>query len=352
MSDRPSMPPAWLTHGVATVFTAVGMSSRAAVTGAGNLVEADLRGTASQGVVLVPLYVERLRKGSITTSETAEIVVDAGAIAVLDAHNAFGQLTGDQAMAMALALALAIKKAHAFGVGAVTVTPASYVGGAYRYAQAAVEADCIGVAAGNSRPRVPVPGHTTAVVEESLLAVGAPVVLDMPMPEAALSKIRPTSRERPDNPSTWSTHSSSQPTTDPTVTLAGMLLSGGDHQGHGLALIVDILAGVLSGGSFDTGVNGVYEDAAAPKDWTHFILALDIKSFTDLTEFSRRMHALADRITGVPTAAGTEPLLLPDQSAAEQAEVRAGTGLPIESSVLSALRETAFAVGVSLPDPC
>jgi LDH2 family malate/lactate/ureidoglycolate dehydrogenase len=100
---------------VARVFVAAGVAEQPATTVAEGLVEADLEGIPSHGVLLLDMYVDRLRAGSVSTRDKAEIVSDRGCAVVLDAGNAFGQLTGDQAMALAVARA----KQHGAGIAAV-----------------------------------------------------------------------------------------------------------------------------------------------------------------------------------------------------------------------------------------
>ena len=162
------VPAPWLHDAVGSVFEAVGFSAGAARSVAEALVEADMRGVASHGTMLVPMYIDRIRAGSVSRREQAEVVVDAGAIAVLDAGHALGQLTGDQAMA------LAVEKASAFGIGAVTVRRAFHFGGAFRYVESAVRAGCVGIAAANTRPLMPAIGGAKPVVGNNPLAVGVP----------------------------------------------------------------------------------------------------------------------------------------------------------------------------------
>ncbi len=107
--------PSWLVERLAAVFAGAGLDSAAATTVAQALVDADMRGIPSHGTLLVPMYVERIVRGSVTTLTSAEPVSDFGAVAVLDAGHALGVLTADQAMA------LAVEKARAHGVGAVAV---------------------------------------------------------------------------------------------------------------------------------------------------------------------------------------------------------------------------------------
>ncbi|MEW2113691.1 Ldh family oxidoreductase [Streptomyces sp. NPDC005474] len=350
MSARTLVPVAWLTGAISEVFTAVGLSPRAAQAVATSLVDADMRGTPSHGSLLVPMYVERIRKGSVSLREEAEVVHDTGAVAVLDAHHALGQLTGDQAMA------LAVDKAHSYGIGAVTVRRAFHFGGAFRYVRSAAAAGCIGIAAANTRPLMPAPGGAAPVVGNNPLAVGVPaasgepVLLDMALSEAALGKIRLAEQEGHPIPPTWATDRDGKPTTNPTEALAGMLLPAAGHKGYGLALVVDILTGVLSGGSSGSGVRGLYADTSVPNDCAHFFLALDIGAFGDPAGFTGRLSALTTEVTGSPTAPGVERLLLPGQLEAERYGSVA-EGIALGAEVLAALQETAASVGVALGDP-
>ena len=339
----------WLKEAVTSTFDAAGLSAHAASTVAESLVDADRRGIPSHGAMLVPMYVDRLRQGSVTMGEEAEVVLDAGAVAVLDAHNALGQLTSDQAMD------LAVSKAKAHGLGAVTVRRAFHFGGAFRYVQAAARAGCIGVAAANTRPLMPAPGGAAPVVGNNPLAFGIPngddepIVLDMALSEAALGKIRIAASEGREIPATWAVDADGQPTTDPEAAIAGMLLPIGGPKGYGLALVVDVLTGVLSGGQSGAGVKGLYADTAIPNDCAHFFLALDVESFGDPQGFANRLSDLLAQVTGSPRASGVDRLLLPGQLEAERFATSAEHGIAVSDSTLTALRDAAATVGASLP---
>lgn len=350
-NERKTVPVAWLTEALTGIFTAVGLSTGAASTVAESLVDADRRGIPSHGSMLVPMYVDRLRSGSVSRQEKAEVVLDAGAIAVLDAHNALGQLTSDAAMD------LAVGKAKAHGVGAATVRHAFHFGAAFRYVQAAARAGCIGVAAANTRPLMPAPGGAGPVVGNNPLAFGIPtgdggepIVLDMALSEAALGKIRIAASEGREIPATWATDADGKPTTDPEAAIAGMLLPIGGPKGYGLALIVDILTGVLSGGQSGAGVKGLYADASVPNDCAHFFLALDIGSFGDPRGFAGRLEELVSQVTGAPRAEGVDRLLLPGQLEAERFAASEENGLDMDGSTLAGLREAAALVGTGLPN--
>jgi len=349
-NERKTVSVEWLTETVSAVFTAAGLSPHGAASVAESLVDADRRGIPSHGAMLVPMYVDRLRQGSVSKAEEAEVVLDAGAIAVLDANHALGQLTSDGAMD------LAISKAKDYGVGAVTVRRAFHFGGAFRYVQRAARDGCIGVAAANTRPLMPAPGGAGPVVGNNPLAFGIPngegkpIVLDMALSEAALGKIRLAASEGREIPATWATDADGQPTTDPESAIAGMLLPIGGPKGYGLALVVDVLTGVLSGGGFGAGVKGLYADASVPNDCAHFFLALNIGSFSDPQGFAGRLGDLISQVTGAPRAPGVERLLLPGQLEAERFAASAEHGVAVDSSTLAGLRDAAALLGARLPE--
>ncbi len=348
--SRTSVEADLLIAAATVVFIAAGVSAESARTVAAALVEADLRGIPSHGLMLLPMYVERLRAGSVSTADRAEVVLDAGAIAVLDAGNALGQLTGDQAMS------LAVDKARAHGVGVVSVRRAFHFGGAFRYVEQAADAGCLGIAASNTRPLMPAPGGATRVVGNNPVAIGVPrtgappIVLDMALSEAALGKIRLAAAEGRGIPATWATDPDGLPTTDPGAAIAGMLLPMGGPKGFGLALMVDVLTGVLSGGAFGNRVQGMYADVNVPNDCAHFFLALDAAAFGDLSAFDAGVASLADQVTGGPLAPGTTALRLPGSRAAETAAAGREHGVAVDGSVLDGLTKAAALVGATLPE--
>ncbi|MGH8967401.1 MAG: Ldh family oxidoreductase, partial [Actinomycetes bacterium] len=231
---------------VRRIFEAAGVSEGGADAVAGSLVDADLRGVTSHGAMLVPMYVDRILCGSVRPAAQVRVVAEGPATAVLDAQHTLGQISGDHAMD------LAVEKARACGVGVVVVCHAFHFGGAFRYVERAARLGCIAIAASNTRPLMPAPGGTRPVVGNSPIAVGVPragdepILLDMALSEAALGKIRLAAAAGEDIPLTWATDARGVPTADPAAAVDGMLLPMGGHKGFGLALVVDLLSGVLS----------------------------------------------------------------------------------------------------------
>lgn len=300
-----------LTGVIERIFFALGFSSAAARTVAWSLVDADLRGVTSLGTMLVPIYVERIRRGSVSRAESAEVLHDFGAVATLDAHHGLGQLTGDHAMR------IAIDKARTYGIGAVAVRHAFHFGAAFRYARLAADIGLIGIATANTHPMMPAPGGERPVVGTNPLAIavplpgGPPIVLDMSMSETG----------RPDTPI-------------------------GGPKGYGLALMIDVLTGVLSGGAFGSDVRCLYGDATVPYNCAHFFLALDPAAFGDITAFSQRALHLADEVESSPTQPGVYRVFLPGQLEQERAETAFQSGIELDAHVLAGLCETAASLGV------
>jgi LDH2 family malate/lactate/ureidoglycolate dehydrogenase len=317
---------------------------------AGSLVDADMRGVSSHGVMLVPMYVERLRAGSVSPRTEAKLVADSGSLALLDGGNMLGQLSGDQAMS------LAIEKAGRHGVGAVLVRHAFHFGGAFRYVTQAADAGCIGIAAANTRPLMPAPGGAAAVVGNNPIAFGIPfaggnpLVLDMALSEVSLGKIRLAAQEGREIPATWATDADGVPTTDAEAAIDGMLLPAGGHKGYGLALVVDILTGVLSGGGYGSHVKGLYADTAVPNDCSHAFLAVDVAALGDTAAFAGRLADLVGQVSGSPRAPGVERVLMPGQIEAERLATARAAGVLVDPSVLDRLHTTAVELDVVLTE--
>jgi LDH2 family malate/lactate/ureidoglycolate dehydrogenase len=298
---------------VARMFVASGLAADAATRVAAGLVEADLEGTSSHGVMLVDMYVERIRRGSVSTKARAEVISERQATLVLDAGHALGQLTGEQAMQ------LAIERAKHFGIGIVAVRHAFHFGTARRYAQQAAGAGCIGVVMCNTRPLMPAPGGAERVVGNNPLAIAIPaagripVVLDMATSEAAMGKIRLAAKARQPIPQNWAVTSDGSPTTEAEQAIAGMLLPSGGAKGFGLAFVIDLMCGLLSGGAIGDEVRPLYGDLSLPYDCSHLFMAIDVAHFGNPDEFRARAAAAAARIRSARRAPGIATLFAPGE---------------------------------------
>ena len=310
------------------------------------LVEADQRGLASHGVMMLPLYVERIRAGSVSPTAHPTVVTDAGAIAVLDGHHGLGQIAAHDGMD------LAISKARAFGIGVVVIRHAFHFGGAYGPARLAAEQGLVGIAACNTRPLMPAPGGATRVVGNNPLAIampqrdGAPVILDMAMSEAAMGKIRLAAAAGREIPATWAADAEGRPTTDPTAAIAGMLLPAAGPKGYGLALMIDLLTGGLAGGAVGSHVQGLFGDRAVPYDCSHFFLAIDPAIFGTQDELLAAVAQLSDEVHGSVTVEPGTHAMLPGEREEQQA-TDSGDDVTVDETTLVALDALATTLAIA-----
>jgi LDH2 family malate/lactate/ureidoglycolate dehydrogenase len=341
-----SVPAARLAEFVARMFVAAGVPETAAASVASGLVEADLEGLASHGVMLVDMYVERLRKGSVSHDTKATVVSERQGAVVLDAGNALGQLTAMQAMN------IAIDKARQFAAGIVTVRHGFHFGTAGRYALHAAEAGCVGIAMCNTRPLMPAPGGAERVVGNNPLAIALPadgeipIMLDMATSEAAMGKIRMAEKAKAAIPPTWAVTAQGLPTTNASEAIAGMLLPSGGPKGFGLSFLIDLLCGLLSQGAFGPQVRPLYGDFSVPYDCSHLFIAIDVGHFCDLDWFRQQAAEAAARIRGGARAPGVAELFTPGELEWRRRQ-QSGGEVRLDPSIVATLTRYARELGVA-----
>ncbi|WP_067244083.1 Ldh family oxidoreductase [Microbacterium resistens] len=319
------------------MLVAAGADERSAHLVADGLVEADARGLPSHGLLLLPMYLDRIRSGSVDPAARNRILADLGALLTVDAGNGLGQASAQDAMDLAIA------RAREHGIAAVACRNAFHFGGAYRYAAMAADAGMIGVAAANTRPLMPAPGGARAVVGNNPIAVAVPrtdrdpIVVDLALSEAAMGKIRLAASEGRPIPDTWATDAEGRPTTDPAAAIAGFLLPAGGAKGFALALIVDVLTGVLSGGGFGAGVRGLYADATMPYNSSTFFLALDASTLDP--GFADRAAELAAQVQAAPMTSSETAARIPGERSAQNRRRSMREGIRLPGSVVEQIEQ-------------
>jgi LDH2 family malate/lactate/ureidoglycolate dehydrogenase len=335
-----------LSDFVARLFCAVGLPGAAAATVAKGLVDADLEGLSSHGVMLVDMYIERLQKGSVSRDENASVVSDRKGAVVLDAGHALGHLTGIQAMS------IAIDKARQFAAGIASVRHGFHFGAAGKYAVQAAEAGCVGIAMCNTRPLMPAPGGADRVVGNNPIAIALPtageipIVRDMATSEAAMGKIRMAEKATESIPPTWAVTAQGTPTINPTEAITGMLLPSGGAKGFGLSFLIDLMCGLLSQGATSSQVRPLYGDLSAPYDCSHLFIAIDVAHFCDVGWFRGQTTAAAERIRSGQRAPGVTHLFTPGEPEWRRRE-RSGGQVQLEPSVVAMLTRFASELGVT-----
>jgi LDH2 family malate/lactate/ureidoglycolate dehydrogenase len=350
LEDLVVVPLDWLERTTTSVFTAVGFADDDASLIADALVDSDLRGVRSHGVLLVPIYVDRITVGGVTRERELDVVHDAGAMLITDAGHGMAQLSSPRAMR------LAIERARRFGVGVTVVRRAHHFGSAGHWVRQAVAAGCVGIAMSNTTPLMPAPGGSETIVGNNPLAIAVPtddepVVMDMALSAVALGKIRLAAAAGRTIPRGWATDRDGLSTTDAAAALAGMLLPSGGHKGFGLALMIDMLTGVLGGGGFGDQVRPLYREPDRFNNCSNLFLAIDPELVGGLAGFRARASALAERVRGSARVPGAGRAYAPGENETECAARQRKNGVAVDRSAIKALLHTAVATGAKVTDP-
>ena len=296
----------------AAVFLARGVPEIDARLFADSLVQADLWGHQSHGVLRLPWYAARLKSGAMTAVTAPELVVDNGAVAVIDGHDGIGQVL------VAKAMGAAIGRAKDHGIGAVAVRNSNHFGTAMYFTRMAAARSCVGFLSTNASPAMaPWGGREKAVGNNpwSIAAPGGshgPVVLDIANTVVARGKLYIAQQRGEEIPAGWAMTAAGAPTTDPAEGIAGLILPMGEHKGYGISVMMDVLSGVLSGGNFLGGVFGPYQ-AERKSGAGHLVLALDIAAFRPPAEFEADMERLIGDLKSVPPADGFDEVFYPGE---------------------------------------
>ncbi|HVC34144.1 MAG TPA: Ldh family oxidoreductase [Chloroflexota bacterium] len=336
-----SIAPERLRTCVAGIFAGCHVPDADARVVADSLVEADLRGVSSHGVVRVPAYVAGLRGGSINARPNLRVVVDTGARAVVDGDDGMGQVAANHAMG------LAVERAREHGIGAVGLRRSRHCGAMAYWALQALAADCIGFATTNAGMNMAPTGGREKIVGNNPLAIAIPtnrpwpMVLDMATSVVAGGKLDVAAIRGQKIPLGWATDPDGQPTDDPAIARKGLLLPVGGPKGYGLAVMLDVLAGVLTGARFGGGL-GIPGSG-------QFFLAIQVEGFLPIDEFRSRMDQLIDQIHQSQLAPGSERIYVQGEIEHELALRRAAEGIPLEAPIVQDLERLAQETGAPAP---
>ncbi len=333
---------------VASLLVAEGVPLDVAEQVAGPLVAADMGGKASHGVMLLPMYLARVRAGSVSKAAFAAVAHDGKATVVLDAKNVFGQVSAKQAST------LAVERARRYGLAMVTVRNAFHFGEAGYWARQMADAGCVGIVMANTRPLMPAPGGAQRVVGNNPMAIAMPhtgeipVELDMAMSASAMGKIRLAQGAGEAIPDGWATDAKGTPTRDAGKAIAGMLLPAAGPKGFGLAFMIDLLCGGLSDGAVGDEVQPLYGADASPYNSAQAFIAIDASQFGLQRPLDQRATAQATRVRSSKAAAGIERLYSPGEIA-WQASQDHQDACPVSHDVARQLTELARAAHVAIP---
>lgn len=318
------------------VFKQAGLSEEHANIVADTLIDANLRGIDTHGVVRLDPYVERLEQGGLNTTPEMSISRSDTGGAVLDGDASPGQIATLHAMEEA------IDQAAVAGSAFVGVRNSNHFGTASYYTNYAAERGYIGIAMTHAGPNVTPFGGADPYFGTNPISFSLPngdddpITLDMATSITAKGSVILAEEENEDIPPEWAIDEDGEPTSDPSEFHALRPMAG--PKGYGLAFIIDALCGVLMDTVFGDDVPSMYHDASSPQELGHFVGAVDVEAFANPDRYTDRMQQMVDDLKGLRTADGFDEVLVPGEPEARTKAKRAEEGIPLGEGVWETLQ--------------
>ncbi len=339
--------PETLRRFVTELFAKAGLAEEDAAFHARALVQTNLWGVDSHGVLRLPIYVQRLRSGALNPRPEVRKLSGAGVLEVLHGDDGPGFIVGREAMQRAIELA------EKFNAGVVGAIRSNHFGATALYARMAVERGMIGIAMTNVRPNMVAPGGSKPITGNNPIAVAIPTggefpfVLDISLSNVAGGKLLLASKKGEKIPLDWATDPAGRPTDDPDEGFAGFLLPVGGHKGLGLSYVVDTLCGVITGGAFQHELKSMYKQPDDPSLTGHFMIALNPLAVMSREELESRMTSFYQTIKSSPMWDESKEMLLPGELEYRTAQERAANGIPLPPELYAELKELGSELEVS-----
>ena len=312
-----------------SAFERVGVPSDDADAAADILVVGDLMGISTHGTRRVIIYCQRILDGAIVADPDISVDERSPCLALIDGGNGMGPVIGSRGVATAIRLA------KESGMAYVGCRNSHHFGPVAPYTARACDAGMVSLMGTNTQP-IMAPWRGAAVVHgNNPIGVGAPrrdgppFILDMAQSVVAYSKLRHAYEAGEEIPEGWAADADGRVTTDPLKGMKGWVLPIGGHKGYGLALAVDMLSGVLSGGHAATAVNELFRRDATPQGVAHFFIVLDPARLLGEDAYFEQMETFCRAIKGTPAADPALPVLIPGEPEAESMAETLAMGIPM-----------------------
>lgn len=321
-----------------TILKALAVPNEEAALVAESLVYADMRGIHSHGVNFLKLLSDRIESNMVSIPTRLTLIREDDTTAIIDGGNGLGQVAAKRAML------ICIEKARDHGIGLTLARNTNHIGSLAFYTLMAAEQQMVGICACNAAPSMAPWGGAEPFVGTNPLSVAIPsgseahVILDMASSVVARGKIRRMEKRKERIPAGWAFDEKGVPTRDPGAALRGTVLPIGGPKGFGLALVVDILAGMLSGSSYGPDVK-TFHQLSGPTGIGLFSTAIDISRFMPLDEFRQLMASYIESLRKVKKADGISRIYFPGEIEYEEEKRSRAEGVEIDPIVAESLNQ-------------
>jgi LDH2 family malate/lactate/ureidoglycolate dehydrogenase len=338
-----------LNQFAAEAFVRVGLSAEDAATGAEVLAMTDAWGIYTHGTKLLRGYLRRLKAGGLRAKERPVLAGEGLAWALVDGNSSLGMVTS------VFAMQTAIRKARQCGIAYAGVRNSCHFGAAGFYAWLAAREGLVGLSMANDKPSVAAPGSRGGITGSNPIAYAVPagkhraILLDMSVATVAGGKVYAARTRGEQIPATWLVGGDGKPTTDPSgYPEVGALQPAAGHKGYGIALLIETLAGLLSGAGVTHGVgNWLWDDGTPPTNHGAAFIAVDTDAIMPAGKFTRRVEAMVDEIHSAPRVEGVDRIYVPGEMEWERYDRAMKEGIQLPPDVITSLQEAASMVDLS-----
>ncbi len=331
----------------AAVLEAVGVSKPDAAVMAHVLVETDLMGVDTHGILKLPMYIQRAKNGGDNPKAKLTIVNESAVNVRADGQGGYGQIMGWRGME------LAIDKASKSGAGFVSVFNSNTLTANRIYAKLAADNGYIGICITNGTPQMAPPGGTSRLLGTSPWSIAVPgkrfpIMFDMACTVVGWTRLALAAMRGESIPDTWAVTMDGKRTSDVHEAMNGLMLPFGGHKGYALSVMAEILTGVLGGGKVADDL-GYYANYDENTQVSHFLGAIRIADFMPVDEFIDRVDAYASKLENCPKAEGVETIYVPGQRSYLTRQKRLQTGIPLHAQLAKNLIAVGTELGIPFP---
>jgi LDH2 family malate/lactate/ureidoglycolate dehydrogenase len=305
---------------------------------ADSLIQADLNGVSTHGLARLNLYIERAENNALNKKPDLKILKENPATILLDADNGMGIVAAKKAMD------IIIQKARNTGIGLAAIKNSNHLGALAYVTNHIQKQGLIGFACTNTSPimapfggRAPVLGNNPFSIA---IPYDPPIIFDTALSVTARGNIILAEREGKPIPEGWAVNNKGQITTDAKEALLGAVLPMAQHKGYGMAFMVEVLAGVLTGAQYGINLGSfVPPDYTKPLGFGHIIMAINIESFMTKDEFELRLKDLVKMIKESPRAEGFNEIFVPGEIEYRRNSQAQVEGVKLKETTLKILKD-------------
>jgi len=313
------------------------------------LLDADLRGVYSHGMVRLPVYASRIQASVVKARPAIAVETPALAMALVDGDNGLGPVVGSRAMLKAVELA------EKCGIGVAGARHSNHFGAAAYFVRKAVDRGYIGFACSNAPPNMAPFGGRLRFLGTNPFCIGIPggseppMLFDASSSVVARGKIIVAAHNGSAIPEGWAIDPEGNPTTDAKAALAGSVLPFGGAKGSAISFIIDILCGVMTGASFAEHLNTL-EDLNRVQNVGHMFAAMRADLFMPAAAFAARRDEINGMLKACPPQPGVERVLVPGEIEMREEQQNRALGVPLVPEVAAQLVSLGNEVGVAFPE--